>query len=110
MLTVGVVFALPAATVAQEPERLTLVDAARLALETHPSVAAAEARRDAAGANRDEAAAAWLPDVLLDAVEGSGRALLVVGIGGGTTHRPGSTATKLLTHGGVPVLAVPARG
>ncbi|HET9370361.1 MAG TPA: universal stress protein [Vicinamibacterales bacterium] len=49
-------------------------------------------------------------DVLLDAVEGSGRALLVVGIGGGTTHRPGSTATKLLTHGGVPVLAVPARG
>ena len=32
------------------------------------------------------------------------------GIGGGTTHRPGSTATKLLTHGGVPVLAVPARG
>jgi hypothetical protein len=48
-------------------------------------------------------------DVLLEAVEGSGRALLVVGIGGGTTHRPGSTATKLLAHGGAPVLAVPAK-
>jgi hypothetical protein len=66
-LVVGFVLALPAAAAAQEPEDLTLLEAARLALETHPSVAAAAARRDAAGAGRDEAAAAWLPDVAVDA-------------------------------------------
>jgi len=66
-LAVTFLIALPGALAAQETERLTLLEAARLALGTHPSVAAAEARRDAAGADRDEAAAAWLPDVALDA-------------------------------------------
>lgn len=62
--------ALPTAASAQvDPQggSLSLHEAARLALVTHPSVAAAEARRDAAEAGRDEAAAAWLPDVALDA-------------------------------------------
>ncbi len=66
-LVVGFFLALPEAASAQEAESLTLLEAARLALETHPSVAAAEARRDAADATRDEAAAAWLPGVALDA-------------------------------------------
>ncbi|MGH7570857.1 MAG: TolC family protein [Gemmatimonadota bacterium] len=57
---------------AQKPEprpgpELTLLEAARLALESHPSVGAAEARRAAAAASHDEAAAAWFPDVTLEA-------------------------------------------
>jgi outer membrane protein TolC len=66
-LALALVIMVPGALAAQQPERLTLLEAARLALETHPSVTAAEARRDAANATRDEAAAAWLPDVGLDA-------------------------------------------
>lgn len=66
-LAVALVLAMPGALAAQQPERLTLLEAARMALETHPSVAAAEARRNAAGAGREEATAAWFPDVALDA-------------------------------------------
>lgn len=46
---------------------LSLLEAARLALATHPSVAVAAARRDVAEATRREATAAWLPDVVVDA-------------------------------------------
>lgn len=57
--------AVPAA--AQEDGPLTLLDAARRALDTHPSVSAAEAAVDAAGAARSGARAAWWPSLALDA-------------------------------------------
>lgn len=62
--------ALPTGAAAQidpQTESLSLLEAARLALGSHPSVRAAVARGEAAEAARREAAAAWLPEVVLDA-------------------------------------------
>lgn len=70
LLAAAAAFVIAAPARAQEEPAgagLSLLDAARLALESHPTVMAATARREAAGSARREAAAAWLPDVVLDA-------------------------------------------
>lgn len=44
---------------------------------------------------------------LVDQAALSGRTLLVLGLGGGLTHRPGTTALRVLVEADVPVLCVP---
>ena len=46
-------------------------------------------------------------EALVASAAGSGRTLLVVGLGGGLTHRPGTTALRVLVEADVPVLSVP---
>ncbi|MGK7311305.1 MAG: TolC family protein [Candidatus Longimicrobiales bacterium M2_2A_002] len=52
----------------QEPDPLTLREVLESALRTHPSVAGAEARREAAAASTSAARAAWLPTVAASAL------------------------------------------
>ncbi|MEZ5316102.1 MAG: universal stress protein [Vicinamibacterales bacterium] len=79
-----------------------------VAAQQHDAAARLEAlARDLPGPPASEVLPGRAADVLLGAAAAVGRTLLAVGLGGGLTHRPGSTAMELLTRTDTLVMAGP---